>query len=282
MEKIVHFIWDLNPLSFFNYISVVSFIKYHPDWKIWIWRINHISPKTWTTKEHQIDYKGPNYFPKLESHQQIVLKDIDDLKPLFPFIERKQLKGVHLSDYSRYAILSEYGGVYSDFDIIYLDTIEKHIEIDANFVIPYKLVGKYFPIGFIYSQKKSITLKYILELCENNYNQKEYQSLGRKLFNNQIFTKLISSTHHLISLNMTNFFKEKVHIIPGYTYLKYDYIQIKKFYEPGWKGENLKDCFGIHWFNGLLESKIYQNDISSKIFKNVAMNRIIQPYLQYQ
>ena len=55
--KILNLYWDKSPLSFLNLLTVLSFNKYHNNWKINIYTPKNITKhKSWKTDEQKFKY----------------------------------------------------------------------------------------------------------------------------------------------------------------------------------------------------------------------------------
>jgi dTDP-4-dehydrorhamnose reductase len=110
--KILHLIWKENfECNFLNYITPISFQKYHPDWKIYIYYYDNTS----VTNNRYLNY--------LKKDSRIHMKNVGDI------LEGLGFQGINLSPQQKNDIIKIYaletvGGVYSDFDITYLKNIE--------------------------------------------------------------------------------------------------------------------------------------------------------------
>ena len=115
--KLAHFIWDKTPMSFLTVCSVLSFIKFHPDWNINIWTLDtNLSEKKWTTGEHKNTTNWKDYFYYLSQCNNVTIKKLNEYHDL----SHTGYTSVQLVDYVKYLVISQYGGVYIDFDILFL------------------------------------------------------------------------------------------------------------------------------------------------------------------
>jgi hypothetical protein len=106
-------------MSFLQSLTAVSFHKYNPDWEIKL----HVPSEEYkgNMKFHFIpDYTGKDYFHTLYDLDYVSINTIE----LGDYNIRPDLHGILRSDIFRYHVLYNEGGVWSDFDIIWLKPME--------------------------------------------------------------------------------------------------------------------------------------------------------------
>jgi hypothetical protein len=261
--KLMFLYWDNSPLSYLNYLTIESFNNFNPEWKIIIFRpIKNSNIITWNTGEQKTKYDGKDYFYKLENINNVEIKYIC----LNSIGFNNNASEVIKSDYFRYYILEKHGGLWSDFDILYTASIEEKMNFEENNVIfrcsPYTWTGEkrikinreieqYFPIGLFLSKPLSIFFRYIKNKCLENYNPKNYQTFGASLFLN-LFPN-IEKIHEIDNIKICN---------EDY-YLPWSWNESSEFYG---KLDNIlpDNNIGIHWFNGLEESKKFAYRLNSR------------------
>ena len=118
IPKKCHLYWDGSPMAWLNLLTVESFHKYNPDWKITVY-LTKQSPSEMGKNTFVPDYTGPDYLDRLLDYDYLDIKIIDIEDYDVP-IEAHACQG---SDNFRRAILFKEGGVYSDFDTIWLKPI---------------------------------------------------------------------------------------------------------------------------------------------------------------
>lgn len=277
MIKICHLIWDNSPMSFLNACTAWSFKRWNPDWQIWLWHIDTGFQKPWKTHEHKENYLGKCYFSS-------VCEDVDKVSHLKPDDIRKGVQSsVHLSDILRIQLLHKYGGLYSDFDILYTAPIPFSLSKSVLFEmsITLKVIKIYYlPVALFYSPIPNETIwKDILDIGTKRENGKQYQKFGVELFD--ILLNLRTSRPPS-ALNITKRIQRKYpkfnfELLPGTTYLPvlanltnhlFNKSGSKEFKEL----ENPKlPVFAIHWYNGhpaarsFLNKKEPDNSIMSKL-----------------
>ena len=186
IPKILTLYWG-GRLSFLRYLTVASFKKYHPDWRIILYYPRYYSNTTsWTTGEQSGSYIGEDFFFKLNSIAETIPIDMEDLG------FKNSLPEVHKSDIVRLWALSEHGGLYSDMDILFFRSIQ--FPAGCDLIISYDEDNlKYckngtlgFSNGFLgcSSSGKSFYSQ-LLDIARNTTG-KDYQSYGPNLFNNYV------------------------------------------------------------------------------------------------
>ena len=289
--KLLHLYWDGSPFSYLNLLTVLSFNKYHIGWKINVFypieRNEHIS---WTTNEQKTKYNGIDYFDKLKSIQNVNVHYIDTT--LLPF-EHKDASEVIKSDYFRLYVLNHFGGLWSDFDIVYTNNIERYytnkkLNECKNIVIfryKWKEAGKnVYPVGLFISNKNNSILSSILKSIHLFYNRSNYQCLGTTMFET-IFEKYRNNT--TLTEIVTNMSLKELYIDNADCYLKVKWNQLDILYknkeiEPSYF-ESDNDVIGIHWFNGADISKEYCNNLNLELLKDsesvCLIDKLVKQYI---
>lgn len=269
--KIMHLYWDGSPLSFLNYMTVLSFNKYNKDWEIHLYmpsiKIEHIS---WTTNEQKIKYTGLCYLNKL--------LQIPNVKRFFIDLDEigfyNDASEVVKSDYFRYYILQKYGGLWGDFDIIYTAGIEEKMNFKEDTVIFRCNIGDfyYYPIGMFMCKPNNTFFMNILNKCKEYYDKRFYQSIGVDMWN-----KLFPNTKDKLYE-----FDNSVKVCDYTYYLPWNCDEIKEFLSNKDNRLPLSNV-GIHWFNGSCISKNYLIELQERINKNnfkieVYLDRFVAEY----
>lgn len=277
MIKLCHLIWDNSPMAFLNACTVWSFKRWNPDWQVWLWHINIGFDKPWKTREHKENYLGKCYFSS-------VCKDVDKVAHLNPDDIRKGIQSsVHLSDILRIQLLHKYGGLYSDFDILYTAPLPFSLSKSVLFEMS-KDCGKktiyYLPVALFYSPTPNeLIWKDILEIGKKRSNGKQYEKFGVEVFDILLNLRKILPLSALdISKRIQRKYpKFNFELLPGTTYLPVlPNFTNHLFNESGSKEfEELKNpklpVFAIHWYNGhpaarsFLNKKEPDNSIMSKL-----------------
>lgn len=185
MNKTAHFYWGENqPLSFMQFMSVVSFAYWNRDWEIIVWRTEKTSKdRLWDSSEHSQSLSDIiDWFPALCEYENVHVQTGETgLKKNCP-----GLSEIHKSDLLRWKILAEYGGLWSDMDILYHAPVEKAVKGLKQPVLLCKLINgknqELLPIGCLYadgSEDSRAFFNKVHKLALKQVKANRYQSAGR-------------------------------------------------------------------------------------------------------
>ena len=256
--KILNLIWDSSKLTFLNYLTILSFKKYHKDWKIHIYYTSAQSNSgeaNWKTPEQKLKLNDDveDYWDRLKEDRSLNLICVDEF---IRSLNLSHLNIVQQSDILRIYILYTYGGVYSDFDIIYIRNIEpyfiphQHSNILFFGIEPNGYI--YFPVGFFITMPRQESYKKILQLqlleSNNPGATGDYQYFGAAMLK-----RLRTHPNSILGS-----FK----LLPAKCYLPIFWFEIdKKLYNGNLTNLGVdEESFGIHWFNGSSSAKSYINN----------------------
>ena len=256
IPKILHLYWGKNqPLSYLRSLTVTSFRKLNPDWEIKIWvpkKTSHSEP--WETGEQPNFYKGKDYLSTLEGIKVFDFKSIgisDDLPE------------VHKSDILRWCLLATQQGIWSDFDILYVQPITKKMRATwlgaglCCYEVPPIVKKQFQAIGFLTSEGY-IGKQFFFQLFKyaiDKQGETDYQSYGTKLLDD--FLK--NQWHYKATPFYHNY--EIVYPYPHeHNFLKYFQEQRLMEYDE-------QKTIGLHWYAGnplCAEKESQINDINIK------------------
>lgn len=257
IPKVLHLYWGGKSLSFLRYLTAYSFRKHNPDWSIKIHTpIKIYEPKTWRTHEHKnFIPAGRDYFGELKE-LGVLFKEHDFTNYRFT----NDVSETYKADFLRWKLLSNEGGVWSDFDIIYTKPMnsmninkEENSEADTGIcVYPNRLSA----IGFIFGNAENEFWKYVSELCLSRFDPINYQSIGSHLLNGK-FDSIIKVKNAFPNLR-------PIYIDPKTVYLL-DASMINQFYTTD-TVDILKDenAIGFHWYAGHNLSQQYESSINEQ------------------
>lgn len=253
--KILHLYWGKNkPLSYMKYLTVVSFSKLNPDWKIIVYFPNIINKEiSWNTSEQiSYNYNDIDYFDRLNEIPNLIFKKTE-------FKTDKNLSEVHKSDLLRLNVLSTIGGIWSDFDIFYVKPINSFsfTKNKDTFICYHNF---YHSIGFLISGGNNQFFNKLLELAIyniNNIDNLKYQDVGGSLYSYffRYSTKNAIEYSKKFNVNISN--------IPFSLVYPFNWKQCDLMFE------NLnfslpENTIGIHWFAGNEKVSKYENIITKK------------------
>lgn len=253
IPKILHLTWTFNsPMAKLNVFTILSFHRQNPDWKI----IVHYMVQNYNDLGKNVyvpEYTGKDYFYMIEELDYVEIRKVDLVQLGIGTDKHAILSG----DILRRYVLYEHGGVYSDFDVLWLRPMEdlskvEHIGDIDNFeemicLSQYK--SGYHNVSILISEPKSNYNKYIID-----EGKKLRPPFGHQDFGTDLLNRLFPT------------FSSIVEQYPRSLFLKYDTFFPYGIYfmENLWTKNNLqclkdKNVIGIHWFNGHRLSKEYLN-----------------------
>ena len=247
VPKILHVYWSADPMYYLRYMTVKSFIEQNPDWKVMLWLPKHpYKVVTWNTIE--LNYKKDiktDYFPELlKLDIEVHYVDMED------YGVSNEISEVHKSDYLRYWVLYQYGGVYSDFDILYFKPIE-HLKVNVienadveTFVCISPRYGH--SAGFYMASEGSLYFHHMHFKAKESIDSADYQSVGPNLVN-----KLFPTLESIAKVsNVQEIGMEAVYAHDGQ--------HIPDLYS-GVSSRFTENSIGCHWYAGHPLSGVFLN-----------------------
>jgi len=189
IPKIAHFYWGNEKLSYIRYMSLYSFAKLNPDWriKLHVPAVLSINEIRWKSNEQKDSLIVKDYFDQLaDLNIEIITHDFTDSIG-------NNAHEVHKSDFLRWEILYKEGGLWSDIDIIYnnpMSNLKENTDSNAvtdTILCPYQ--DNAHTVGFMLSSKDNDFFRHIHELAKTCYTPKKYQSIGACLLNDNFDSK---------------------------------------------------------------------------------------------
>ena len=164
--------WEGNQLSHLHYYTILSLHRLHPEQKIIIYSSLVTSNKLidWTSNEHR---KGD---VKIEN--RITLDEIKNINPEQISIEmidfnsykiNNNISVIHKADFIRVRKLYEHGGMWFDFDILFIKRIPDEL-FDGESTYNYFKVSNVVPTGLIFVIENHPVIKKILDSIYQFYH----------------------------------------------------------------------------------------------------------------
>lgn len=249
-----HLYWDGSPMSWLNLLTVESFHKYNPDWKITVY-LTKQSPSEMGKNTFVPNYTGPDYLDRLVNYNYIDIKIIDIEDYDVP-IEAHACQG---SDNFRRAILFKEGGVYSDFDTIWLKPISdiekvecignpKDFECTVSF---YKMTYDFHNVSNLIAEKNSRFIKSLIDfskLITPAEIRANHQALGSTMLN-RLYPSLATIIQRF----------PRVLAIPYDTFYPFSTYRLESLFKDNDLGYITDNTLCVHWFNGNKLAKDYIN-----------------------
>lgn len=243
VPKLVHLYWGGGALSYLQYLTVISFKQHNPEWEAILWMPKNITllKPTWETNEQVEQYKGKDYLAETKKLCKVKLIDFDKFGV-------NHLHEVQKSDFIRWHILYEHGGVWSDLDILYVKPLP---DLEPDATVCYD--GQHHLIGFYIAKPKQQIYKDIFQEAQERVKapfSKDYQFLGSRMLKSMYFGIMTINKVYPES-KILNLSMDMV-----YSYTSDDVSEI--FF--GTEDRTNGDTIGIHWYNGSPIAKKYQNN----------------------
>jgi hypothetical protein len=261
IPRIAHFYWGGSKLSYLRFLSVKSFQQYNLDWtiKIHVPEILSNAKPSWDTFQQKNVNIKHDYFGKLADINGVTI-----VKHNFSDYDfDNNAHEVHKSDFLRWHLLAQHGGLWSDIDILYTAPMSFLIEnTDSNHVIdtalcPLKPPHKH-TVGFMLSSQGNNFFQYISELARTAYDPATYQCMGSDLINERFktFDSFVETftNHNFIFLNKNCVYPVTSKNIDCF-YQEINLDVRKKI--------NHKNVVGYHWFAGHPLSQAFENEFTA-------------------
>ena len=269
IPKILHMYWDRTSMSQLQTFTVDTFHKHNPDWTINV----YIPKQPYTGPSRYIpNYVGKDYFYLVEQSRYVNIVDVD----LNDYDIAIGLHNILRSDILRYNLLYNHGGVWSDFDVIWLKPMDhfRNIEYygdtpinDVNAVV--SLVnGSHggHSIGIMIHCKHDQYAKALIDLTKKVKPPYGHEVFGGGMLNSKYLTlKSLACFENIIGVRFETYYPYNIHP-PNTT--------IQKLYK-----ENDLSCINnnvicVHWYNGHVLSKQYIN--GDGFNRNCSMTTILR------
>lgn len=245
IPKILHMYWDKGPMSRLQVFTVETFHKLNLDWEIIVYLPKQVST---STVKYIPDYTGIDYYYILTSLPYLTFKEVD----MSEYGIDTGLHNILMSDILRYHLLYTHGGVWSDFDVIWL----KPMNITNTTVCMLNTTTGHHNISVLIAEPKHEFYRDMIQICNTILSKK---SNAIDMMDHQEFgTRLLNELYPTLK-DVLNKYPDIVGL-PYETFFPYSIFNMEKLY----KEENLSfindNVYGIHWFNGHPLSKEYVNN----------------------
>lgn len=259
IPKIIYFYWDKSILSYLRFLTVKTFSKLNPDWKLKFYypKDGYTGGKQWNHQE--VDVKGKNYFDELTKIPKLELIEVDFEKEGVGNVPE-----VFRSDLLRLNLLATYGGLWSDLDILYFRPMtdswfNNENYKDYNTLISFHPTRHHYSIGFLGSAPNNPFYAHLYTKgLERIVEKADYQYLGIQLWHNYFNTpNEIIQTYPECKI---------IDIQMDLTY-SFDSTQIGIIYNGQEDIYNPK-TIAFHWYAGHPISPSWQNKLTEENWKN--------------
>jgi hypothetical protein len=252
VPKNIFFFWGNEKMSWMRYMTIKSFCQLNPDWKVKLYFVNQYrDSKPWESTEGQdfFTYDGANYFDNINK-LNIEIIEWNMPPELKSMVEIHSMGPSHLSNFFKWRMLSDEGGIYSDLDILFVKPIDKfYFEISqCNTAICHK---DWMSIGLLGSSGNNKFFEDLYYHTLNSFDPSQYQTAGvmgiYSMFNCEedvSFDKLTEKYEGVCNFPYSYFYP-------------YSCYEVESIFAP----ETIinDDAIGLHWFGGHTMSQHYNN-----------------------
>ncbi len=254
IPKILHMYWDRSSMSQLQTFTVDTFHKYNPDWviNVYIPKQPYIGSASFIP-----NYSGKDFFGRVENNPNVNIVEVD----LNDYGIDPALHNILRSDILRYHLLYNHGGVWSDFDVIWLKPMDHFRNIEYHGDTPINEVTAIVSfirgthgghsIGIMVHAKHDPYAKALVELTKKVKPPYRHETFGGFMLHYG-YPDLKSLAHFktVIGARFETYYPYNIHP-PNPT--------IHKLY-----AENDLSCINnnvlcVHWYNGHVLSKQYVN-----------------------
>jgi len=264
IQKILHCYWGSKRLSYLRYLTIKSFQFYNPSWKIILYKPKILQPNFYWNSEEQL--YGDNYVDCTNRIKDlnITIKEIDFNAIGFD----NDASEVHKSDYLRWKILYEEGGVWSDMDILFIKPIEQIYfnKLDFSDTDTVVCLNNGHSIGFLMSSKGNEYFKTLYQASKKEYKKDGYQSIGSLLC-----SKLFPTIESIANINLNPY------NLPMDVVYAYDSTHIYEVFDAKRLNKITNNTVGIHWYGGSKAAGEYLNDTNGGLYSE--RNSIADVYI---
>ncbi len=267
IPRICHFYWGGGPLSYLQYLSIVSFKKHNPEWTINLWmpHVIEVTPPTWSSDEQKDIYTGEDFLERAKSLCTVVTIDFGELGVIKPRHEAQR------ADIARWYVLYEYGGVWSDIDILYVRPLDRLLGAGFESALCHH---EDFFIGLLLASPQQQMFGDFYTTARDNVRRNvddSYQSLGSEMLRYKYGSFLgIQQTYPETSI--VNLALQVV-----YPYMPTEPDINSLFY--GSDDRTTPDTLGIHWYNGSPIAKGYQNNFEKHLDNGSVISNLAKEYM---
>ena len=269
IPKILHMYWDHSLMSELQTFTVDTFHRHNPDWVINV----YVPKQPYTGPSRFIpNYVGKDFFSRVENNPNVNIVEVD----LNDYGIDIALHNILRSDILRYHLLYDHGGVWSDFDVIWLKPMDhfRNVEYygdtpinDVNAIVSF-LRGTHggHSIGIMVHCKHDPYAKALIDLTKKVKPPYSHEVFGGTMLHGGYPTlESLSCFENVIGARFETYYPYDIHP-PAPTFNKL-YL------------ENDLSCINnnvicVHWYNGKELSKYYVN--GNGFSRNCSMTTILK------
>jgi len=269
IPKEIFFFWEGNKMSWMRYMTLFSFRKFNPDWKIILYVNKNTTFKEnpWSNKNIQdfFSYDGDDYFNKIfELNVEIIEWDIHDNNLIKTEME---ISPSQKSNFLKWYKLYETGGIYSDMDILWFKSIDDFYDtLVLNDYDTAICQTAYLSIGLLASKKNNPLFKDIFINGFNCFNSQSYQTAG-VLNIYDLFSEV--PQQGVFDEIKLRYPKIKPYNIPMDLVYFLNHTQVEYALEHSLGSTDFSnESIGYHWYAGYSGNQKYNNILTERNYMN--------------
>jgi hypothetical protein len=244
----MNFFWAGGPMSFLRYMTLFSFRKHNPDWKMRLWTCPVNTNRHWPTWEKldSQDYTG-------DGNEEMVSglgveKETVEL-PIF------NLSPNHASDLCKYKIVGERGGWFCDMDILFCRPM---LDFHADVVLGY--TDRTLGVGILAGAANNVVWNNVYQRALFNYKATDYLSCSISAVEDEYPKSSYTSMKHRHP-------EVDIKLLPIKTVYPFNFDEPDKLWGPVCEPIPAETC-GVHWFGGHPSSEAMNNRLTAENFRD--------------
>jgi hypothetical protein len=258
--------WEGKQLSYLHYLTIYSLYKLNPNRLIYIYTSSIESNKLiqWNSPEHTHQFKNIINFDKLQYISSSIKIIPIDFEKEYSILNSISI--VYKADITRIIKLYEHGGMWFDFDILFIKPIPEYV-FTKDYEFIYFSYENTIPTGLLFSTCKnkyiSVLYHFIMDHKDEIENNNNYQYIGPRLW--EILLPILNNQEDVLLLSTSDIYP-------------YVWNNIRTFFNTN---TNLvtENTWGIHWYNGDNEAKRAINQLNKD---NIQPNKnVMEKYIHY-
>lgn len=250
-------------MSFLRFMTLLSCRHYNPDLEIVLIRNDKCSNPSWNTTEIQDKtiYNGINYIEAIK-YLNITTKQLN-----FDFFKKldKNISDIHTKDILNWYLLSKFGGIVADMDILFtssvIPTIENlNLEKVDIFLTCYEHYKNYIPVSIMFGTANTF-FKDVCDQAIKNYDSSVYECCGTNCIKQNGLVEIQNA--------YTNLKVKKMPVELFFPFFTLGFNNAISYFFETIKLDILpKENIGLHWYGGNITSQKYNNKLNHLNYKD--------------
>ncbi len=257
--------WEGEQFSFFHYMTIFSLRKLNPNSEIIIYTSKFKTNKLrqWLTHEHSIEITKKTKFEDVFDMVKVEYIDFENEYGI-----KNDVSVTLKADFTRIVKLYEHGGMWFDFDILFIKPVPDEILNSENEFVYYRYGGT-VPTGLIIAKPKTRTISIIYRKLMERKKDIENNIVNYQMISPDLFNECLTKEENYGNV-------EKLEIRS--TEEVYPYLWLETYTLFNTKEDKIKDnTWAIHWYNGcsLTKNAINNFNLSDDYVFNKYMRIIL-------